>query len=84
MSSNIIYLWVALGGAIGSMARCMVSVVINMTIFKSFPYATLAVNSVGSYLIGLLGFYIGQKGDDQQFLRYLIITGFLGGLTSVN
>lgn len=68
------YLFVAMGGALGSMARYWVGSALNTT---GFPWGTLAVNVLGSAAIGVLGaLNLGAPG------RLLLITGVLGGFTT--
>lgn len=76
------FLLVGLGGAIGSMARYGVSLIINRLYVLSFPLATFLINILGCFLIGLL-FGIAQKQDDIQSGIWLILaTGFCGGFTT--
>lgn len=65
-------IWVALGGALGALARASVALVLD----PRFWMATLAVNVVGSIAIG---FVIGRM--DQRWWPFLV-TGFLGGFTT--
>ena len=74
------YLWVALGGAAGAMARYGVGQWTGQRWGGSFPWGTLAVNVTGSLLIGLLVTLLGRGVDPT--LRLLLITGFLGGYTT--
>ena len=48
------YFWVALGGALGSMARFWVSVFIGERVQGNFPWGTFLVNVLGSFIIGAL------------------------------
>lgn len=64
---------VAAGGALGAVIRFLVSQRIN----KNFPWGTLAVNMVGSFL---LGWYVAEERED--LLSSLYATGFLGALTT--
>lgn len=70
-------LLVALGGALGSVARYLVSRVLT----GSFPWATLTVNLVGSLAIGLLAGLISKHTLPVE-LRLLLVTGFCGGFTT--
>ncbi|MEL6958970.1 MAG: fluoride efflux transporter CrcB [Pseudomonadota bacterium] len=75
----VTFLQVALGGAIGAMARFGVGV----ALFRpgtGFPVAVLTVNVVGSFLMGLLVVYLGQKMLSQ--LNPFLMTGVLGGFTT--
>ena len=47
-----------------------------------FPWATLSVNLTGCLLIGLLGAVLPHWAPDRPDLRYLLVVGFLGGLTT--
>ena len=49
------YLWVAIGGALGSMARYGCSGIVARLLGVTFPYGTLFVNVTGSFAIGVLG-----------------------------
>ena len=71
-------LLVALGGAIGSTLRYLTALLLARHYTGSIPLATLAVNLVGCFLIGLL---IGLCSDTSH-LRLLFITGFCGGFTT--
>nr|WP_256476296.1 CrcB family protein [Siccirubricoccus soli] len=68
---------VALGGAIGSVLRYVVSVQGVLRFGTHFPWGTLAVNVIGSALIGALGAL-----PLPQEARLFLITGCLGGFTT--
>ena len=69
-------LLVALGGAVGSVLRYLLS-----GINTSFPWGTFAVNILGSLLIGLLvGLF--SKGVLSPEMKLLMVTGFCGGFTT--
>jgi CrcB protein len=73
------YLLIAFGGGIGSVLRYACSKWLNE---PSFPYGTLSVNIVGSFLIGLLwALFASEAGDEKQLL---LITGFCGGFTTLS
>ena len=77
MIKNI--LLVGLGGSIGSMARYAASLLITS---KSFPYATLFVNIIGSFIIGLV-FAIGIKEAGlANNWKLFLATGICGGFTT--
>lgn len=71
-------LLVALGGAIGSAMRYLTAILLARHYTGSIPLATLAVNVLGCFLIGLL---IGLCSET-TYLRLLFITGFCGGFTT--
>lgn len=70
-------LLVALGGAVGSAGRYLVSLIGG----TSLPWGTFAVNIVGSLLIGFLTGMLG-KGILSPEMKLLLITGFCGGFTT--
>lgn len=72
---------VALGGALGSVARYGVALALTR-VHSSFPWSILAVNVVGCFLIGAIGQWGGLAVAVPGWLRPLVITGFLGGLTT--
>ena len=76
------YVFVFLGGGIGSMARLFVSSQMGKYIGTAFPWGTLIVNLAGALIIGLLIQFMVQKWSAPEHYRYLLITGFLGGFTT--
>jgi CrcB protein len=70
---------VALGGAVGSLSRYAISVFI----VSPWPLATLLVNIVGSFILGMLtGYTLKKRIPD--WLKATIGTGFCGGLTTMS
>ena len=78
------YLWIAIGGALGSVGRFWVSGVIGRRFGETFPWGTLLVNVSGSFAIGLLAALAEPGGrrfispSGRQFLMY----GVCGGYTT--
>jgi CrcB protein len=70
-------LYVAIGGAVGSAGRYLVDRAIGE---RSFPVATLTVNLVGSFVLGLLVGWIGDRVAPG--VRLALFTGVLGGFTT--
>ena len=75
MTQNI--LLVALGGAVGSVCRYLLSWM-NSTFY---PWGTFAVNILGSLFIGLLVGLV-NKGSLSPEMKLLLVTGFCGGFTT--
>lgn len=74
---------VALGGAVGSVARFLTGYFMSAAFGSTFPWATLAVNVFGSSWLGLIGTLAVEKpGTIDPALRLLLTTGFAGGLTT--
>jgi CrcB protein len=75
------WLAVAIGGALGSVTRYGVALLLPATAGR-FPWATFCVNLVGSFLIGVAFVLIVQKHTFVPELRLWLMTGFLGGFTT--
>ncbi len=78
-----ILLQVALGGALGASARFLSGKMILRLLGSNFPYGTMFVNVVGSFLMGLLAVYLMERMDG-SFAKYapFLLTGVLGGFTT--
>ncbi len=79
-----IYLWIALGSALGGVGRYWCSGVIARHIGETFPWGTLTVNVVGSLLIGLLATVSEPDGRllMSTTLRQFFMIGVFGGFTT--
>ena len=75
------WLLVFVGGGLGSMARHGVNRAGLAFLGPGFPWWTLAVNVIGSFLIGLLAGLFGALETGQN-ARLFLVTGFLGGFTT--
>ncbi|GAA3094413.1 fluoride efflux transporter CrcB [Rhizobium viscosum] len=75
-------LLVAVGGAIGSLLRYYVGLGSLRLMGPGFPWGTLIVNVVGSFIIGVFAEMIMRRFNASVELRLLLITGFLGGFTT--
>jgi len=76
------WLAIALGGALGAMARHGVSTLIFDASSQKFPYATLSVNVLGSFIMGVLFVVIIEKGLLPSEMRTVLMVGFLGAFTT--
>ncbi len=72
---------VALGGALGSVGRYLIALLIGRISKYSFPYETLIANLIGCLLIGLLWGYFERVQVSNEF-RLFLFTGILGGFTT--
>lgn len=72
-------LLVALGGAVGSVARYGVGLAAARWLGLAFPWGTLAVNVAGGLAMGLLAARLGPEGESA---RLLVGVGLLGGFTT--
>ncbi len=72
--------FVALGGALGSALRYLVNITLPRLFGHGFPYATMTVNVLGSFAMGVLVVVLAMKGGN-RFAPFLM-TGILGGFTT--
>ncbi|MDB9949300.1 fluoride efflux transporter CrcB [Porticoccaceae bacterium] len=73
---------VAVGGALGAMARYAISTWIFQVSSHKFPYATLTVNVLGSFVMGILFVVIIERSALPVEMRSLWMIGFLGAFTT--
>ena len=79
----MIWLAVAVGGAIGSMARHGVNVFVSHAFERAVPYATASVNLIGSAVIGLLAALLATgRLQMSREMRTFVFVGILGGFTT--
>ena len=72
------YLLIALGGAIGAIARYAIGAAATQRYGASFPAGTLIINLSACFLIGLVLEYLGLHAGLSEAWRYLIVIGFIG------
>lgn len=80
--SPIVYLFVALGGAVGALCRFVISNTIASRSTAVLPLGTLTVNLVGAFLIGFLIVIVTEKLELATHWRVFTIAGLLGSLTT--
>ena len=78
------WLWVGIGGALGSVARYAVSLGAARWLGAAFPWGTLIVNVAGSFAIGLLAALVTADGRPTlgTDARAFVMIGILGGFTT--
>ena len=79
-----VYLWIAAGGALGSVGRYACSSLIAAWFGQTFPLGTLVINVLGSFVIG---FFATLSGPDGRLLvsgdvRQFVTIGLCGGYTT--
>ena len=77
----LMYVAVAVGGALGSVLRYILSELAAQTLGTTFPYGTWVVNAVGSLCIGFLAVGLTRCAKN-PVVAALLITGFSGGFTT--
>ena len=78
------YLWIAAGGALGSMARFWLAAFVATLLGPQFPWGTILINIVGSFVIGFFATFSGPGG---RFVvsfnaRAFVMVGICGGFTT--
>lgn len=77
-----VYLWVALGGAIGASGRFFVTSMTGRLIGHGFPWGTMVVNVFGSFVMGALISFMAIRWSASAEMRTFLTTGVLGGFTT--
>ena len=70
---------VGVGAAVGALLRWLAGIWLNAT-WNGFPLGTLLVNCAGGFLVGIALMWFTRSPN--ELLRLLVVTGFLGGLTT--
>ena len=76
------YLLIAIGGALGSIARFWVGSTIAGRMGIRFPFGTLIVNLTACLIIGFTLTYLGKRADLSPAWRFLIPVGFIGAYST--
>lgn len=72
---------ISVGASLGALLRWFLGTKLN-ALFPSIPPGTLTANLVGGYLVGIAVAYFSSHPSLPPEWRLLIVTGFLGGLTT--
>jgi len=75
-------LYIALGGALGSVLRYLTSVLVSKYWSHQFPLATFIANFLGCFLLGLFVGYLTKNQLNESQLKWFLVTGFCGGYTT--
>lgn len=70
------------GGALGAAGRFWLSGVLLRQLGNGFPWGTLAVNLIGSFLAGFLVIWLEGRGPSALYWRAFLMVGIMGGLTT--
>ena len=80
------YLWVAIGGALGSVARFWVDGIVSSRFGGAFPWGILVINVSGSFVIGVIGALASPTGrldsPTRTFATQFLMIGICGGYTT--
>lgn len=77
-----LYLLIGLAGALGAMARFALSGLMMHWLGRGFPWGTMAVNLIGSALMGFLAVWLAARWHLPLEYRIAVLTGFLGAFTT--
>lgn len=83
--SPVTYLWIALGGALGSVGRAWLAFALARLTGPQFPWGTILINVVGSFVIGFVGTLTASSAGRFAVpadLRAFIMIGICGGFTT--
>jgi fluoride exporter len=80
MLKTIIY--IAIGGAIGSVLRFLTTILVSKFWSNQFPLATFIANIIGCFLIGLFIGVLAKNQLTDSNLKWFLVTGFCGGFTT--
>jgi CrcB protein len=76
------WLWIFLGGGLGSMLRYAVAGWVQEAAGAGFPWGTLTANATGCFAIGLLAALLDERALGGPDLRVFVLVGMLGGYTT--
>ena len=76
------FLWVGMGGALGAMGRYGLGLLAGRLLGVAFPWGTLIVNVLGSFLMGLAAIWVARHLAASEPVRLFLMTGILGGFTT--
>jgi fluoride exporter len=75
-------LYIAIGGALGSVLRFLTTAIVSKFWSSQFPLATFIANFVGCFLIGLFIGFLTKHQLENSNLKWFLVTGFCGGYTT--
>ena len=76
------YLYIAIGGALGSIARYWVGSAVSGRLGVRFPYGTFVVNMTACLIIGFVITFLSRRAELNAAWRYLIPVGFVGAYST--
>jgi CrcB protein len=81
---QLTYFWVGLGGALGSIGRYWMAMAVAMVTGSAFPWGTILINILGSFIIGFFGTLTTSGGTltVPSDARVFVMVGICGGFTT--
>ncbi|WP_221795499.1 fluoride efflux transporter CrcB [Oceanobacter mangrovi] len=75
-------IWIGIGGALGAIMRYLTASTVFRMMGQAFPYGTLSVNLIGSFVIGIAYVVLVQQQWGSEHYKQLAMVGFLGAFTT--
>ena len=76
------YFYIAMGGALGSIARYWVGSTVSGRLGARFPYGTLVINMTACVMIGFVLTFLSRRVELNATWRYLVPVGFIGAYST--
>jgi CrcB protein len=76
------WVWLILGGALGTIGRFGLGGVVAQSMNSVFPYGTIVVNLLGCFAIGIIDTWIQQKMSVDPRVQLFLMAGFCGAFTT--
>jgi len=76
------YLWIAIGSALGGVARYWLTGFVAILLGPQFPWGTILINVTGSFVIGFFGTLTAHRFPVPFELRAFVMVGLCGGFTT--
>ena len=76
------YVWVAIGSALGGVARYWLTGFVAILLGPQFPWGTILINIIGSFVIGFFGTVTAHRWPVSFELRAFVMVGLCGGFTT--
>jgi fluoride exporter len=76
------YLWIAIGGSLGSLARYLVGTIVASRMGTKFPYGTFVINMTACVIIGFSLAFLGRRTELNPAWRFLVPVGFVGAYST--
>ena len=76
------YMYIAVGGALGSIARFWVGSAVASRLGTKFPYGTFVINITACAIIGFSLTFLAKRTDLNPAWRFLVPVGFVGGYST--
>ena len=73
---------VFLGGGLGSLSRFGIGKISSIFTESKFPFGTMIANILACIVLGVTLYYLKDKVENNQFIKYFVVIGFCGGFST--